>query len=65
MAVLLYLAASFSLSKRLHRNASHILTSFDSTQKILHHARLAQAGQMKPDPVRESVALELDFINIL
>jgi len=34
------------------------------TQKILHHARLAQMGQIKADPIKESVALELDFINI-
>jgi len=34
------------------------------TQKILNHARLIRAGQMKPDPMRESISLELDFINI-
>ncbi|CAO1632257.1 unnamed protein product [Sympodiomycopsis kandeliae] len=34
------------------------------TQKILHRARLAQAGAIKPDPLRESIGLELDFINI-
>lgn len=33
-------------------------------QKILHHARLAQAGYMKRDPVNESISLELDFLNI-
>ncbi|KAF2202043.1 bax inhibitor family protein-like protein [Delitschia confertaspora ATCC 74209] len=33
-------------------------------QKILHHARLAQAGVIKKDAVNESIALELDFINI-
>ena len=33
-------------------------------QKILHHARLAQRGAAKPDPVNEAVSLELDFINI-
>ncbi|GAO13740.1 uncharacterized protein UV8b_01616 [Ustilaginoidea virens] len=33
-------------------------------QKILHHARLAQAGVVRPDPVNESMALELDFLNI-
>ena len=34
------------------------------TQKILHHARLAQAGFIPADPLRESISLELDFINI-
>jgi len=33
-------------------------------QKILYHARLAQAGHVKRDPVNESIGLELDFINI-
>ncbi|KAL5536013.1 hypothetical protein ACEPAF_4107 [Sanghuangporus sanghuang] len=35
------------------------------TQKILAHARAAEAGLVPRDPVRESIALELDFINIL
>jgi growth hormone-inducible transmembrane protein len=34
------------------------------TQKVLHHARLAQRGLMKRDPVNESISLELDFLNI-
>ncbi|KAL5519486.1 hypothetical protein ACEPAH_1169 [Sanghuangporus vaninii] len=34
------------------------------TQKILAHARAAEAGLVPRDPVRESIALELDFINI-
>jgi FtsH-binding integral membrane protein len=33
-------------------------------QKVLHHARLAQQGLIKPDPVNEAIALELDFLNI-
>ncbi|KFA48948.1 hypothetical protein S40293_02513 [Stachybotrys chartarum IBT 40293] len=33
-------------------------------QSILHHARLAQAGYYKRDPVNESISLELDFLNI-
>ncbi|KYK57527.1 Bax Inhibitor family protein [Drechmeria coniospora] len=33
-------------------------------QKVLHHARLAQAGIIKRDPVNESISLELDFLNI-
>lgn len=33
-------------------------------QKVQHHARLAQAGMMKKDPVNEAIGLELDFINI-
>lgn len=34
------------------------------TQKILHRARLATAGLIPADPLRESIGLELDFINI-
>ena len=33
-------------------------------QKILNHARMAERGLMKRDAVNESLALELDFINI-
>ncbi|KAL1962056.1 hypothetical protein VTN77DRAFT_642 [Rasamsonia byssochlamydoides] len=33
-------------------------------QRILHHARLAQRGIIRKDPVNESISLELDFINI-
>lgn len=33
-------------------------------QKVLHHARLAERGIIKKDPVNESIALELDFLNI-
>lgn len=33
-------------------------------QKILYHARLAERGVVRRDPVNESVSLELDFINI-
>ncbi|KAI9717586.1 MAG: hypothetical protein M1828_007147 [Chrysothrix sp. TS-e1954] len=33
-------------------------------QKILNHARAAEMGMMKRDPVNESIGLELDFINI-
>jgi FtsH-binding integral membrane protein len=33
-------------------------------QKVLHHARLAERGMVKRDPVSESISLELDFINI-
>lgn len=33
-------------------------------QKILYHARLAERGVMRRDPVNESIALELDFLNI-
>ncbi|KAK1706639.1 bax inhibitor family protein [Colletotrichum lupini] len=33
-------------------------------QKILHHARLAERGIIRKDAVNESIALELDFINI-
>ncbi|KAF9535883.1 hypothetical protein CPB83DRAFT_901544 [Crepidotus variabilis] len=34
------------------------------TQKILQHARLAEQGLIKADPIKESVSLELDMINI-
>jgi len=34
------------------------------TQKILHHARMAEAGVISRDPIRESIGLELDMINI-
>ena len=34
------------------------------TQKILHHARMAQRGLVKRDTVSESISLELDFLNI-
>ena len=33
-------------------------------QKILHHARLAERGLIKRDPINESISLELDFLNI-
>jgi len=36
-----------------------------STQKILKNARLAEQGVMVRDPIRESIGLELDMINIL
>lgn len=34
------------------------------TQKVLQHARMAQAGYIKKDVVNESISLELDFLNI-
>lgn len=36
-----------------------------STQKVLAHARMAERGAMTRDPLRESISLELDMINIL
>ncbi|KAI1632491.1 inhibitor of apoptosis-promoting Bax1-domain-containing protein [Biscogniauxia mediterranea] len=33
-------------------------------QKILYHARMAERGVIKKDPVNESISLELDFLNI-
>lgn len=33
-------------------------------QKVLYHARLAERGVIKKDPVNESISLELDFLNI-
>ncbi|KAG1757823.1 inhibitor of apoptosis-promoting Bax1-domain-containing protein [Suillus lakei] len=35
------------------------------TQKILQHAHMAEIGAIPRDPIKESVALELDMINIL
>jgi FtsH-binding integral membrane protein len=34
------------------------------TQKILHHARLAERGLIVPDVVNDTISLELDFINM-
>ncbi|KAF8591927.1 hypothetical protein K439DRAFT_1325355 [Ramaria rubella] len=34
------------------------------TQKILQHARMAEAGLIKRDTLKESISLELDMINI-
>lgn len=34
------------------------------TQKILHHARMAEQGLIARDPIKESISLELDMINI-
>ena len=42
-----------------------ITHDIDSTQKILHHARLAERGAIPRDAVKESLSLELDMINIL
>ncbi|KAI0599054.1 inhibitor of apoptosis-promoting Bax1-domain-containing protein [Biscogniauxia sp. FL1348] len=33
-------------------------------QKVLYHARMAESGVIKKDPVNESISLELDFLNI-
>ncbi|KAL2145791.1 hypothetical protein VTI28DRAFT_6290 [Corynascus sepedonium] len=33
-------------------------------QKVLYHARAAQRGIIKEDPINESISLELDFLNI-
>ncbi|KIM88934.1 hypothetical protein PILCRDRAFT_813932 [Piloderma croceum F 1598] len=34
------------------------------TQKILHHARMAEQGLVARDPMREAIGLELDMLNI-
>jgi FtsH-binding integral membrane protein len=34
------------------------------TQKILANARAAAAGRIPADPLKESISLELDFINL-
>jgi len=39
--------------------------NFRSTQKILHHARLAERGVIARDPMKEAIGLELDMLNIL
>lgn len=33
-------------------------------QKVLRNARLARSGMIKRDAVKESISLELDFLNI-
>ena len=61
--------ASFSLSEP-HQS---VLVSFNdayvcfhySTQKILRNAKLAEQGRIARDPLKESIGLELDMINIL
>lgn len=47
------------------REVELTLCPFLSTQKILHNARLAETGAIRRDPIRESIGLELDIINIL
>lgn len=44
-------------------SATHLYSY--STQKILHNARLAEQGRIPRDPLKESIGLELDMINIL
>ncbi|KAJ7110349.1 Bax inhibitor family protein [Mycena crocata] len=34
------------------------------TQKVLQHARMAEAGLMKRDPMNEAIGIQLDVINI-
>ena len=67
MVVLLYSAASFSLStSQVHLIwYKRPLTFVHSTQKILHNARMAESGRIPRDPLKESISLELDMINIL
>jgi hypothetical protein len=55
-----YVPSPFSYGKM--RLIDHTSTS---TQKILHNARMAEAGVITRDPLRESIGLELDMINIL
>jgi len=47
------------------RPSPFILFFVRSTQKILHHARLAERGVIARDPMKEAIGLELDMINIL
>ena len=49
---------------RLHEKTDNA-DSDDSTQKILQHARMAEQGLIARDPIKESIGLELDMINIL
>ena len=66
MAVLLYSAVSSCLSKCASRDIiAPLLTIQYSTQKILQHARMAEQGAIPRDPLKESIGLELDMINIL
>ncbi|EPQ31229.1 uncharacterized protein PFL1_01414 [Pseudozyma flocculosa PF-1] len=34
------------------------------TQRVLKHAQMVRMGAMRPDPMAESIGLELDFINL-
>jgi hypothetical protein len=47
------------------RSTEFLSFSFRSTQKILHHARLAERGLIARDPMKEAIGLELDMLNIL
>jgi hypothetical protein len=47
------------------RSTEYLPFLFRSTQKILHHARLAERGVIARDPMKEAIGLELDMLNIL
>jgi hypothetical protein len=65
MEVSLFLVDSSSMSKAIVHLYKRYSCMSLSTQKILQHARMAEMGVIPRDPVKESVALELDMINIL
>jgi hypothetical protein len=62
-----YSEASFYMSEFVHYSSKGDtgLIGIDSTQKILQHARMAEAGLVPRDPMREAIGLELDMLNIL
>jgi hypothetical protein len=65
MVALRYSAVLYSTSKYDAPSIVSRLTHHDSTQKILQNARLVERGVIPRDPVKESISLELDMINIL
>jgi hypothetical protein len=48
-----------------NQSTEFLSSSSRSTQKILHHARLAERGLIARDPMKEAIGLELDMLNIL
>lgn len=60
--VVLFFTSGYLFSLFLRDIYTHLSSS---TQKILQHARMAEMGTYTPDPLNESISLELDMLNIL
>jgi hypothetical protein len=68
MVAWLYLAVLCFMSQFLNQSCFALAdcVSFDiSTQKILRNARLVEQGVLQADPMKESISLQLDMVNIL
>jgi len=67
MVVWPYLVVLFFMSGYLFSVFSYEIWTYLSlsTQKILKHARMVEMGSYTPDPLNESISLELDMLNIL